>query len=81
MEKPEPNQTEQSPNDKAGGGKLWTPKQREAKPAKLTAEQYLKTASVNEGIGGLVLSMYGAKIMPFAEWDALVKSLLKRQVK
>jgi hypothetical protein len=57
------------------------PKKREAKPVVLTAEQYLKTASVNEAIGGLVLSMYGAKIMSFAEWDVLVKSLCKRQVK
>jgi hypothetical protein len=67
--------------DKEKAEKLYAPPKREARPAKLTAEQYLKTANVNGGIGGLVRSMHGAKIMPFAEWEALTGSLRKKQVK
>jgi hypothetical protein len=72
--------------ERAEGGtdradKLYAPEKREKTPAKLTAGQYLKTANVNGGIGGLVLSMYGNKIMSFAEWETLVKTLLKRPVK
>jgi hypothetical protein len=61
--------------------KRYAPEKREIKPAKLTADQYLKTANVNGGIGGLVLSMHGKKIMSFAEWEALAVSLRKKQVK
>jgi hypothetical protein len=63
-------------------GKIYTPKQREIKPAKLTADQFLKQAgNVKEGIGGLVRSMYGEKIMSFAEWENTLNTLLKRQVR
>jgi hypothetical protein len=67
--------------DKEKAEKLYAPPKRETKPVKLTAEQYLKTANLNGGIGGLVLSTHGAKIMSFAEWETLVNSLRKKQVK
>lgn len=73
--------TAEKQDKKEAAGKLWTPEKREAKPAKLTAEQYLKTANVNEGTGGLIRAMHGAKIMPFAEWETLIKTILKKQVK
>ena len=60
---------------------LYTPEQREKKPAKLTVDQYLKQASLKEGIGGLVRSMYGAKIMAFGEWEYCVNTFLKRTVR
>jgi hypothetical protein len=60
---------------------LYTPKQREKKPVKLTADQYLKQVSVKEGIAGLVRAMYGTKIMSFEEWGKTVNALLKRKVR
>jgi hypothetical protein len=64
---------------KAAG--LYTPKQREKNPAKLTVDQYLKQASLKEDIGGLVRSMYGTKIMALKEWENTVTALLKRPVR
>jgi hypothetical protein len=63
-------------------GEIYTPEKRKIKPAKLTVDQFLKQAgSVKEGIGGLVRSMYGEKIMSFGEWENTLNTLLKRQVR
>jgi hypothetical protein len=62
-------------------GEIYTPKNREMKPAKLTVDQFLKQVNFNEGIGGLVRSIYGTKIMTFGEWETTVNTLLKRQVR
>jgi hypothetical protein len=76
---PAPVKTAARTEKKAGG--IYTPKKREIKPAKLTVDQFLKQAGgVKEGIGGLARSMYGEKIMTFAEWENTLKTLLKRQV-
>jgi hypothetical protein len=47
--------------DEKKAAKLYTPKKREKKPVKLSVDQYLKQANLNEGIGGLVRSMHGTK--------------------
>lgn len=67
--------------DTKKGGELYTLEQREKKPAKLTVDQYLKQVSLKEGIGGLVRSMYGAKIMTLGEWENCVNTLLKKTVR
>jgi hypothetical protein len=67
--------------DEKKSAELFTPKHREHKPVKLTVDQYLKQVNLKEGIGGLVRSMYGAKIMALKEWENTVTALLKRPVK
>lgn len=67
--------------DRKKSDELYTPKQREKKPVKLTVDQYLKQVNLKEGIGGLVRSMYGTKIMALGEWEKTVNALLKRKVR
>jgi hypothetical protein len=48
---------------------------------KMTADQYLKRAPQDAGVGELVRSLYKTKIMSFEEWETTVKALLKKQVR
>jgi hypothetical protein len=61
--------------------RLYTPKAREKKPSLLTADQYLKTAGLKEGIAALARSLYGNKIMSEEEWKITISSLLKRRMR
>jgi hypothetical protein len=67
--------------DEKKAAELYTPKQREKNPAKLTADQYLKQANLKSDIGGFVMSMHGEKIMALKEWEHTVTALLKRPVR
>jgi hypothetical protein len=65
----------------AGGACGAQTREKRKPPVKITAEQYVNNTNLNEGIGGLVRSMYGATIMTVAEWDAAITALRHRQVK
>ena len=64
-----------------GESELYTPKAREKKPSKLTAEQFLANAGLEKGIAALVRSMYSNTILSLGEWENTVSALLKRRVR
>jgi hypothetical protein len=53
----------------------------QAMPAKMTVDQYLRRSPQGNGIDGLIRSLNRTKIMSFAEWEATVKNLRKKQVR
>ena len=62
------------------GKGFYTPKKRERKaPALLTVDQYLRKASHDEAVSGLVRSLFRKKIQGFSEWEREVAALLKKQ--
>jgi hypothetical protein len=47
----------------------------------MTVDQYLRKASREAGISGLLRSLYSSKIMSFSEWDAAAEKLVGKKVK
>ena len=64
------------------GGGLYTPKKQEKpiKPALLTAEQYLRKASMDKGIADLVRSLHKTRVATFEEWERETSALIKKRI-
>jgi len=64
------------------GQELYTPKKRERKKEpSLSVDQYLRKATHDEAISGLVRSLFKTKIQNFSEWELDVATLLKKQTR
>ena len=60
--------------------KPYTPKPPERiKPARMTADQYLRKATMDKNIADLVRSLHKTKVMTFDEWERTVATLIKKQ--
>jgi hypothetical protein len=58
----------------------YMPKKADRKrPALLTVDQYLRKATLDQGIADLVRSLHKMKIMTFEEWEREVANLLKKK--
>jgi hypothetical protein len=51
----------------------------QARPGKLTAEQYLREAGLDQGISGLIRSLHRTKVLTFEEWGRQTDSLLRKK--
>jgi len=71
-EKPPPNppKVENPPPEPRGRGV----------PHLLTVDRYLRRAGLDRATSGLVLSLYGTKIMSLADWESETNALLERKI-
>jgi hypothetical protein len=77
---PERGKKESKVHRHSQGKGPYTPKKEERKkPVLLTADQYLRKAGHDNGVSGLVRSMYKTEVLTFEAWADKVKALLKKK--